>query len=272
MRAPAPTVFMQNPQTPDRTALRTALYPGLLKNLHTASAQSEKGPFLLFEIGSVFNQTETTHLAALLIGEAVQGYWQPGLGGSFFVLKGLLETVAQNLGSSLRVEQEAQPYLHPGICGAVFWNDQKVGHIGALHPAIAAALELPSGARAAARPEGDHPQVFLFELALPLSKGPDTFSDIAKYPASMRDLAVVVPERAPYAWVERLIRTSAGEHLVQLEIFDVYRGRPLSEGEKSLAFHLTFRHEGRTLTDLETDDFMQKVIGAIEAAGYAIRK
>jgi phenylalanyl-tRNA synthetase beta chain len=272
MRAPAPTVFMQNPQTPDRTALRTALYPGLLKNLHTALAQAESGPFLLFEVGNVFQQTETAHLAALMVGEAVRGYWQPGLGGGFFALKGLLQTAAQNLGSRVRVEQEAQPYLHPGISGAVYWNGQKAGHIGALHPAIMAALELPGGARAAARPDGDRPQVFLFELALPLSRGPVTFSDIAKYPASIRDLAVVVPEHTPYAQVEGLIRSSAGKHLEQLEIFDVYRGRPLSEGEKSLAFHLTFRHQERTLTDPETDGLMQNIINTIESSGFAIRR
>lgn len=272
MRAPAPTVFMQNPQTPDRTALRTALYPSLLKNLQTAFAQGEQGPFLLFEVGNVFKETETTHLAALLCGDPVSGFWQKGLGGGFFALKGLLETAAQNLGSKVRVEKEPQPYLHPGISGAVYWNDQKAGHIGALHPAIAAALELPGSIGAAARPEGNQPQIFLFELALPLSKGPDIFSDIAKYPASMRDLAVVVPERTSYAQLERLIRAHAGERLVGLEIFDVYRGKPLSEGEKSLAFHLTFRHPERTLTDLETDGFMQNIIAALENTGYSIRK
>lgn len=258
MRAPAPSVYMQNPQTPERTALRTALYPGLLKNLQTALAQGEEGPFLLFEVGNVFNQAETPRLSALLLGDAVPGLWQKGLGGGFFALKGLLEAAARNLGSRVRVEQEVAPYLHPGISGAVYWNDQKAGHIGALHPAIAAALELPT--------------VFLLELALPLRKGPGTFTDIAKYPASMRDLAVVAPERTPYAEIERIIRSSAGERLEKLEIFDVYRGKPLREGEKSLAFHLTFRHPERTLTDLETDAFMQSIITALEQQGFAIRR
>jgi phenylalanyl-tRNA synthetase beta chain len=258
MRAPAPTVFMQNPQTPDRTALRTALYPGLLKNLQTALAQGEEGPFLLFEVGHVFNQTEATRLAALLCGDPVPGLWQKGLEGSFFALKGFLETAARNLGSQVRVEQEAAPFLHPGISGAVYWNQQKVGQIGALHPAIAAALELP--------------QVFLLELALPLRKGPGIFTDIAKYPASMRDLAVVAPESTPYAEIERIIRSSAGERLEKLEIFDVYRGKPLPEGQKSLAFHLTFRHPERTLTDLETDSFMQNILAALEQKGFTIRR
>jgi phenylalanyl-tRNA synthetase beta chain len=258
MRAPAPTVFMQNPQTAERSALRTALYPGLLRNLQTALAQGEDGPFLLFEVGKVFVQSETPHLSALLCGEPITGSWQRGLDGSFFALKGLLEAAARNLGSSVRVEKETAPHLHPGISGAVFWNEQRVGHIGALHPAIAAALELP--------------QVYLFELTLPLSRGAAGFVDIARYPTSMRDLAVVVPEPTPYAEVERLIRTGAGEYLEKLEIFDVYRGRPLEEGQKSLAFHLVFRHPERTLTDRETDSFMQNIIAVLEQQGFAIRR
>jgi phenylalanyl-tRNA synthetase beta chain len=258
MRAPAPTVFMQNPQTAERSALRTALYPGLLRNLQTALAQGEDGPFLLFEVGKVFVQSETPHLSALLCGEPITGSWQRGLDGSFFALKGLLEAAARNLGSSVRVEKETAPHLHPGISGAVFWNEQRVGHIGALHPAIAAALELP--------------QVYLFELTLPLGRGAAGFVDIARYPTSMRDLAVVVPEPTPYAEVERLIRTGAGEYLEKLEIFDVYRGRPLEEGQKSLAFHLVFRHPERTLTDRETDSFMQNIIAVLEQQGFAIRR
>ena len=258
MRAPAPTVFMQNPQTPDRTTLRTALYPSLLGNLQTSLSQGESGPYLLFEIGNVFNQTEETRLAALLSGDGVPGIWQPGLSGGFFTLKGLLEAAAKNVGSEARVEKATQPHLHPGISGAVYWNGEKVGYIGALHPAITAALELP--------------QTFVLELALPLPKGAGTFYDIAKFPAALRDLAVVVPEAVAYAEVEKLIRANAGERLEHLEIFDVYRGVPLEPGQKSMAFHLSFRHQGRTLTDAETDGFMQKVIGAVEGAGYAIRK
>jgi phenylalanyl-tRNA synthetase beta chain len=140
----------------------------------------------------------------------------------------------------------------------VYWNGEKVGSIGQLHPAIAARAELPS--------------VYLAELELPLPKAKAAFKDVAKYPASLRDLAVVVPEALPYSAVERLLRESAGEHLEELRIFDVYRGAPLEPGQKSLAFHLRFRHPERTLTDAETDAYMRRVIARVEEAGYAIRK
>ncbi|WP_027881173.1 phenylalanine--tRNA ligase subunit beta [Meiothermus rufus] len=258
LRAPAPTIYMQNPQTPERTALRTALYPGLLRNLQTALAQGEEGPFLLFEVGHVFQAQETPHLAALLSGEAIPGRWQPGLAGGFFALKGLLEAAAAHLGSTLWVEAEATPHLHPGVSGAVYWNQRKVGYIGALHPAIRQALELPP--------------VFLWEVSLPLPSGAKGFRDVARYPAAMRDLAVVVPEKIPYLEVERLIREKAGPYLEQLLVFDVYQGPPLPSGHKSLAFHLRFRHPERTLTDLEVDGFIQQVVDGLEQKGYSIRR
>ncbi|MDW8090124.1 MAG: phenylalanine--tRNA ligase subunit beta [Meiothermus sp.] len=259
LRAPLPTVYMQNPQTRERTALRTMLYPGLLKNLQAALAQGEEGLFRLFAGGGVYHRPQTTPVGALPLGEVVAGRWQRGLEGGFFALKGLLETAAQGLGSQVRVEKQAFPHLHPGISGVVYWNNAPVGHIGALHPAIAEDLELPSG-------------VFLFELSLPLPKGETLFRDMPRHPANLRDLAVVVPESVPYAEVEGLIRAHAGPYLEKLEVFDVYRGKPLATGQKSLAFHLAFRHPERTLTDPETDSFMQRIFAGLEEKGYAIRR
>lgn len=257
-RAPAPTVDFQNPQASDKTHLRTALYPGLLHNLEVNQAQGEAGPFLFFEIGNIFHGSETTRVALMLCGESVTGRWQPGLGGGFYALKGLLEAAALQLGAQVKVEMEGFGHLHPGVSGAVLWNGQKIGSIGQVHPAVLAAAELPTA--------------IVAELEFPLPDGQIPFKDIARFPASLRDVAVLVPERATYAEVENLIRGNAGGLLEELEIFDIYRGRPLEPGQKSLAFHLTFRHPERTLTDTETDGFMQAVIGAIEGAGYAIRK
>lgn len=257
-RAPAPTVAFANPQASDRTHLRTALYPGLLHTLELNLSQGEEGPFLLFEIGNVFNQTETTRLALLLSGDTVPGRWQPGLGGGFYALKGLLEDAATHLGATLEVQKETFSHLHPGISGTVIWNGEKVGSIGQLNPGIAAQAELPAS--------------YLAELELPLPVAKTRFKDVAKFPAALRDLAVVLPENVPYAEVESIIRGGAGERLESLEIFDVYRGTPLKDGEKSMAFHLAFRDPGRTLTDEETDGFMASVVQLLEGAGYAIRK
>lgn len=258
MRAPDPTVFMQNPQSPERTALRTALYPGLLRNLATSLNQNEAGPYLLFEEGKVFNSLETQRLAGMLAGSWIEGGWQAGLAGSFFALKGLLEAAARRLGGDLVVEAAAQPYLHPGISGAIWWNGRHVGYLGVLHPAIARQLEVEAPV--------------LFELELPLPPAEAQFQDLPRVPAALRDLAVVVEVEVPFARVAQLIRTQAGEYLEHLEIFDLYQGPQLPEGRKSLAFHLVFRRADRTLTDAEVEAFMGRVIGALEAEGYSLRR
>jgi phenylalanyl-tRNA synthetase beta chain len=257
-RAPLPLVEFVNPQSSDQTHLRTALYPGLLHNLQVNLAQGESGPFLLFEVGNTFHAREATKVGLLLCGDSVKGGWQAGLGGGFYALKGLLEAAAQQLGARVKVVVGSSAHLHPGVSGTVVWNGHAVGSIGQIHPAIAAAKELPIA--------------YLAELDFPLPAAQLPFRDIARFPASLRDVAVMVPEAVTYSAVEELIRSHGGEWLESLEVFDIYRGKPLDEGHKSLAFHLTFRHQGRTLTDTETDGFMQSVIGAVERAGYAVRK
>lgn len=258
LRAPAPTVALANPQASDRTHMRSALFPGLVKNLLANLAQGEEGPFLLFEIGNVFTHQEETRLAGLFSGQAVPGIWQPGLAGGYYALEGFLGSASRHLGAEFEVQKESFPHLHPGVSGVVYWNGKPVGSIGRLHPAVERELELP--------------EVFLFELLLPLPEARRPFRDLARFPASLRDVAVVVPEHLSYQALRTLIKKHAGARLESLNVFDVYRGKPLPAGHKSLAFHLTFRHPERTLTDPETDGFMQKLVQALEQAGYAIRK
>ncbi|MFX9536724.1 hypothetical protein ABTO54_19225, partial [Acinetobacter baumannii] len=93
--------------------------------------------------------------------------------------------------------------------------------------------------------------VYIFELHLPLPEKPFRFQDPSRYPLALRDLAVVVPEATPYGEVEALLRQAAGPYLESLRLFDLYQGPPLRVGEKSLAFHLRFRHPERTLKDEE---------------------
>ncbi len=253
-RAPAPRLLLQNPTNAEENALRTALYPGLLKNLR---ANRGVPSVLLFELGHVFLDEEEVHLAGLLAGPYHRPSWQPGHGEGFFALKGLLEAAAERLGARLEVRPARVPALHPGIAGEAIWEGRPVGWIGELHPAVAEALEVPAPA--------------LFELKLPLPAGERGFRELPRFPAAVRDLAVVVPEATPHAEVAGAIRRAAGGYLEALELFDVYRGRPLAEGEKSLAYHLVFRAPDRTLTDREVDGFVEAVVAALAERGWRIR-
>ncbi len=114
--------------------------------------------------------------------------------------------------------------------------------------------------------------MWLFELRLPLPEAPFRFQDPSRYPPAFRDLAVVVREATPYGEVEGILREAAGPHLESLELFDLYQGPPLKEGEKSLAFHLRFRHPERTLTDEEVEGILERVVAALRARGFGLRE
>jgi phenylalanyl-tRNA synthetase beta chain len=92
-----------------------------------------------------------------------------------------------------------------------------------------------------------------------------------RHPPAERDLAVVVPEATPSADVERAIRAGAGTELVSLRLFDVYRGVPLGEDEKSLAWRLVFQASERTLTDAEVDESIARVTRTLGSIGGRIR-
>ncbi len=257
--APAPSAKLVSPQGAERSVLRTALYPGLVQ----AAALNHMRPALaLFEVGRVFNDTETERLAFLLRGPLVQGGWRADEKTDFYTMKGLLEKLAHSLGAEVKLEPREAPYLHPGVSAAVLWNGQdsvvtNIGMIGQLHPEIGARYELAT--------------TYMAELLLPLPKSQVKFSDIVRQPHAERDLAVIVPTDVTYASLERLVMQAAGERLESLRPFDVYQGNPIPEDKKSLALRLWFRHPERALREDELEGFMGNIILVLTQKGYAIR-
>ena len=259
-RSEAPSVKLQNPLTAERTGLRTALYPSLLK----AAQNRPKGErALLFEIGRIFPASgETEKLSLLLRGPLAPSTHQAGVAGNFAAFKGLVESLAAGQGAGLEIRQlrgaDVPAALHPGIAGAVVWNGQEVGWLGALHPEIAQSYGL----------KGD---TYLLEVSLPLPAAEWAFSDPSRAPAAWRDLAVIAPQNVSYGEVAALLKAEAGPLLESLEPFDVYVGEQIPAGQRSVAVRLTFRGE-KTLSDSEVDPIMERLIGAVRAAGWAIRE
>jgi phenylalanyl-tRNA synthetase beta chain len=259
-RSEAPGVKLQNPLSSDRTGLRTALYPSLLK---AAQGRTRGERTLLFELGRVFPASgEAEHVGLLLRGPLAPNTIQPGVAGNFAAFKGLVESLATGQGAELEVRQlrgeHVPAALHPGVAGEVVWNGQSVGWIGALHPEIAGSFEL----------KGD---TYLMELTLPLPAASWSFSDPSRAPAAWRDLAVIAPQSVSYGEVAALLRSEAGPLLESVEPFDVYVGEQIPAGSRSVAVRLTFR-AGKTLTDEEVDPVMSKLISAVKAASWGIRE
>jgi phenylalanyl-tRNA synthetase beta chain len=252
--APVAAAKLVSPQGVERSVLRTALYPSLIQ----AAVLNHMLPSLaIFEVGRVFNDTETERLALLIRGPLTRGGWQADQKTDFYVVKGLLEKLAHTLGAELRFEPKEAPYLHPGVSAAVLWNGQEIGMVGQLHPEIAARYELET--------------TYIAELLLPLPKSQVKFTDIVRQPHAERDIAVIVPKDVNYASLEALVSRAAGERLESVRPFDIYQGLPIPEDRKSLALRLWFRHPERALREDELEGFMGNIISAITQTGYAIR-
>ncbi len=252
-RAPAATVRLASPPSRERSVLRTALYPGLL-----TAAQTNRGErAALFEVGRVFEGEEQERLALLTRGAWAGGGWLPKQPGGFYTFKGVLEKLAATLGVGVRLEPHPHPALHPGVSAVVVWDDAPVGFCGRLHPVIAAAYELG--------------ETYLAELALPLGSRTVSFQEFSRQPFAERDLAVVAPKSVLYAQLEALVEAAAGETLRSVSPFDVYEGKPVPDGYRSVALRLRFRDPVRALDGDEVDAFMEDVITALAGEGYDIR-
>jgi phenylalanyl-tRNA synthetase beta chain len=224
----------------------------------------------IFEVGRVYLPrpehelpAEPLRLAALLAGPREAGVWlkHDSEPMGFFDLKGVLETLLARLGlSNVAWERPTgdagHPALHPGRTARVSVNGVDVGVIGELHPQVRAAFDLPNL------------PVTVLELDLEaLLTGwgeKQEMTAFSSQPAVFEDLALLVEETVTANQVATLIRQSGGKLLVDVRLFDVYRGGQVPAGKKSLAYSLTFQAPDRTLTADDTAKARQKIVSRLE--------
>ena len=259
-----PHVTVLNPLSAERGHLRVTLMPSLIE---TAQANLRFGERVaIFEVGRVYLSqpdqslpAEPRRLAALLTGPREAGTW---LGHDaepmgFFDLKGVVETLLLRLGlTNVAWERGSHPAMHPGRTAQIVVNGAVVGVLGELHPRVRVAFDLPNL------------PVAMIELDLEaLLTGwgaKQEMSDFSSQPAVFEDLALIVDEGVPAAQVANLIRQTGGKLLVDLRLFDVYRGGQVPQGKKSLAYSLTFQAPDRTLTAEDTAKARQKIVARLE--------
>ncbi|RFA32710.1 phenylalanine--tRNA ligase subunit beta [Alkalilimnicola ehrlichii] len=247
-------VVLESPLSAERNVLRTSLRPGLLA---AARTNREWPAVAFFEIGRVFTEQETERLGLLLRGEwGTQGAFE-GRRSDFFVLKGILEQLADLAKVALVIQPEVIPGLHPGVAGAVIWNGERVGIAGRVHPEIEKAYGIS--------------ETFMAELDLPLLGRPETFAEYSRQPSAERDLSILAAGAEPYDRLEAVIRKAAGPYLLDVAPFDVYQGKGIPTQYKSVGIRMRFRHPTRALRDEEVDRSLADVIAALQEAGYAIR-
>jgi phenylalanyl-tRNA synthetase beta chain len=161
------------------------------------------------------------------------------------------------------VAETAEAVFHPGRTARADAGDRLHAILGELHPAIADAWELRTGAR-----------VIVAEAAIEgLSAGrlaAEIAPTVGRFPEVERDLAIVVAEATPAADVEALVRANAGSLLRDVRLFDIYRGVPLAPDEKSLAWRVRFGAD-RTLTEPEVETAVGAIVTALPAIGGRLR-
>jgi phenylalanyl-tRNA synthetase beta chain len=253
-------VLLANPISQDMAAMRASLWPGLIKALqHNLNRQQSR--VRLFEsglrfVGSLDNLAQERVLAGLISGQRFPEGWNSSREQvDFFDIKGDVESLlnCNKSESDFTFAPAVHPALHPGQTARIERDGQLVGYIGALHPELLKALDLEQS-------------VYVFELLLSEAEQNQLprFQELSRYPEVRRDLAILVGADVASADVLSVIRDKAGEHLVDLRLFDVYQGKGIDPLRKSLAVGLTWQHPSRTLTDEEINETTQNILVSLE--------
>jgi phenylalanyl-tRNA synthetase beta chain len=262
-RVPSAALRLANPLSEERSVMRTSLLPGLLANVQRAQ-RHQVTHAALFELARVFRPSgellpeERYKLGVVLWGARLEFI---GEGGAldFFDAKGVLESIVRPLTrGSLETSTDAQlgsqyGFLHPRRAARVRLFDQEVGLLGELHPEVLDDVELTGPVVYA---ELDVATLF------GASRGhlPPQVNPLPRFPASARDLAIVVEEAVQAGTVASLLAEAGGVLVEAVELFDLYRGEQVGKGRKSLAFRIRYRDRDATLTDPRVDELHGRVL------------
>lgn len=264
-------IKIANPMSEDQAALRTTLLGGALTVIRN-NARHRLDNLALFELGTVYLPdpesdtlvTEDRHLLLAACGDLRPRHWQskPETADVYF-LKGVLERLAHYLRRDLTIAGAQLPFLHPGRSATLRCNDVDLGYLGELHPDLCEEWELP-------------PRVVVAEVNLSRWMAQPALAwelrPIPRFPAIERDVAFELPDTIPAIEAEQLIRREGGQWLESVTLFDVYRGKQVAEGNRSLAYTLRYRAPDRTLTDEAVDAVHNRVRQAlVEELGATLR-
>ncbi|HLF04903.1 MAG TPA: phenylalanine--tRNA ligase subunit beta, partial [Dehalococcoidia bacterium] len=256
-----PPLSLANPLNAEQRHLRPTLRASLLNTL-AANQGGGEGPFRLFEAGRVFlpqpNQLpeEREVAAGVLAGHRWEPSWLvDGDALGFYDAKGVVEWLLQRLRVPAMFEPAEDPCFHPGRCARVRAGDVELGLVGELHPALCQRFDI--------RPQ----PVAFFELYLApllqaLPQGERRFQALSRFPAAIRDLALVVPTSMAEGQVHQVL--ARHPLVVRVELFDVYSGPGIPAGTQSLAFHLHFQSSERTLTSEDASQALQELLTNLE--------
>ena len=243
-----------NPLGEDTGIMRTTLLPSILRALGLNAARRNKD-VKLFDLSKVYLKEPGEVLAR---EEKHLALGVTGAGADFYALKGCLEALAGFLRlPELRFRANREHFcFHPGRCADLLSADGTLlGTFGELHPNVRKACGITEAAAAAE---------LNFDRMLEKRAEEPQFRPLPRFPAVLRDLALVCGEEITVQQLRDCIRRAGGSLLQEVSFFDIYRGAPIPAGKKSVAFSLSFRKEDSSLTDGEIEPVMEGILRALE--------
>lgn len=254
-------VTLLNPISSERTVMRQSLMASIVSLTQANLKHTECVKF--FEVGKVYQKVsgqtlplEPYKLAIAICGPRNKPFWVEDSSGknnlNFYDLKGIVE----GLTSGVHLEKVSfkpgnHPALHPGKCAALMIHDKVAGMFGVLHPKLASTLGLDNHEIIAAE----------FDMQTLASGLPVRYlsKPVSRFPAALRDIAVVVDQAITGQTVTAEIQAAVGNVLKVARLFDIYQGDRVPAGTKSLAFALSYQADDRTLNDKEVDKLHKKI-------------
>ena len=264
-------VRIKNPLVEDQSVMRTTMVFGLLdtmkKNNNNGSLDLK-----IFEMGRVFIDRkkeelpeEKNILACLLTGVTADNLWGNKVSTDFYDLKGSLENIFYDfkLTNCQYLSSISEPFLHPGKSCGIYIGELLVGYMGQVHPDILERMGLKNCA-------------YVFEINLDILANQVNniihYKEISKFPAVARDVAFLIPAEMETNYMVDIVLRQNEELLENVGIFDIYAGKGISEGMKSLGLRFSYRAPDRTLTDVEVNSIHDKIVqNTIGLTGAKIR-
>ncbi|MBI5230909.1 MAG: phenylalanine--tRNA ligase subunit beta [Coriobacteriales bacterium] len=258
-------VELLNPMSAEQAVMRRSLLPGLLRSVSFNQRRGVENVHL-YEIGSVFQTTdgrkqpkEHTRITGVLAGAWHPAAWNaPAVPLDIFDGKGVLENLARELGvERLGVREAARPWLQPGRSAEVVIGKNVIGWLGEVYAPVLETFDAQG-------------PVTAFELDMAAlareARGVRELTDVPRHPAVELDVAIVVDEDVTALRIEQSMRSAGGKLLDNVRLFDVYRGKGVPEGRKSMAYALSYRAPDRTLTAEEVEGVHAKLVRKVTSA------
>ncbi len=255
-------ITIANPLGEDFSIMRTVPLHGMLTSLATNYNRRNK-EVRLYELGNIYLPK------ALPLTELPEERMEFTLGmygdGDFFTMKGVVEEFFDSIGMRKKAVYDpdaGRNYLHPGRQANIIYEGVLVGYLGEVHPEVCDNYDMKTRAYVAVL---DMPAV------IPFATFDRKYEGIAKYPAVLRDISMVVPKEIMAGQIESVIAQRGGKILEDYQLFDIYEGDQIKDGYKSIAYSITFRAKDRTLEEADVTAAMKKILNGLESMGIELR-